>query len=237
MLAVTRSHKGLLPRTHPYARVYCTVVLALAAALADSPLRLSLVGAAVAVLAIAAQVSWRRCFLGVVPVVSLAAGLFLVSLIGGMTVAEVRLEATTLFLGRCYLAFIAVSALFVSTDPVDVIQAFEVLRVPVLLTAVAGSIFRWFHQLGLESRRMNTARVLRGGDLRGRVAQLASVTNLSTSLMVRSYIRAERVAAAMECRGFQGKLSRSAARKLRAADLSLVLAACAYVALVWVVTR
>ena len=205
-------------RIHPYVRTWCAIVIVAAAAFVPSPAQLALIAAVAAACALICRVTWRKWVFGVIPMVTLVGGLAALSVIGGMRIEEVKLAPMGLFVGRCYTAFLAASALFASTDYVDVVRALEATRVPVLFTAITGYIFRWVGVVQSEAVRMNTARVLRGGGRRKKLQQIRDLGSLSVSMMIRAYLRAERAALAMECRGFAGRLVRSIPQKVRVVD-------------------
>jgi len=230
---LTSTRRALILRTHPYVRVYCALLLVIAAALSASASRLVAVGALTAVFAGVSGVGWRRALWGVVPVASLVGGVAILSALSGMQAREYRLEPVAMFAGRCYVAYLATAALIASTHYADALQALDVLRVPALLTSVAGSICRWFYVVWSEASSANTARVLRGGDLKSRLEQFGDLARLSASVMTRSFLRAERVAAAMECRGFKGVLVRLPGRPMRAADVVPLVVAAACLAAIW----
>ena len=173
--------------------------------------------------------------LGIVPVISLAGGVILLAVLSGMKSHEIRVDTIAVFGGRFYLAYLAVSSLSASTNYADAIQAMDALGIAPLLTAVAGSICRWFEVVRAEVTNANNARVLRGGDRRGRLGQLRDVALLSAFVMLKSYHRAERVAAAMECRGFHGKLVRLPRSRPRSKDLVPLAFLAVCLAAIWVV--
>ncbi|MCX8052206.1 MAG: energy-coupling factor transporter transmembrane protein EcfT [Armatimonadetes bacterium] len=237
MRFVDPAGRGLISSIHPYVRVYCGGVLLLAAALPDSPRRLVATGVIVALFAAASRIGWRVIVWGAIPVVSLVGGVGILSVISGMRMEEFRLQPVVMFAGKCYLAYLASASLAASTHYADALQAFDLLRVPTLFTSIAGSICRWFHLVFREASAANTARVLRGGDRKNRLAQAGDLARISASVMTWSFARAERVAAAMECRGFRGILVRLPGRPLRARDLIWLVAIFALLVGIWVVLQ
>ncbi|MGC8863742.1 MAG: energy-coupling factor transporter transmembrane component T family protein [Armatimonadota bacterium] len=233
MRDLTASRAALVLRVHPCVRVYCTIILLVAAMLAPSPQRLIATGAIIAALAVLSGVGWRRAAWGAVPVASLVGGVAILSAMSGMRSSEFQLGRVAIFAGRCYLAYLATASLLASTHYSETIRSLDAIRVPALFTAVAGSICRWFYVVSSEVTSANTARVLRGGDCKGRVAQAGDLARLSASMMARSFLRAERVAAAMECRGFCGRLVRLPGVPLRARDLAVLPALVAGIAGIW----
>ncbi|MEN6357549.1 MAG: energy-coupling factor transporter transmembrane component T [Armatimonadota bacterium] len=218
---------GWIVRIHPYVRVYCALALIIAAAAVPHPAQVLVIGMPIIVLAVSSSLSWRRWTAGLFAAISLIAGLMVLSILSGMSIASAEFDRMGLFVARCLLAFACSSALFQTTSHMDICKALEYIRVPALFTVIAGQIFRWFELVHQETQRMNTARVLRGGDRKSRIGQLRDIAALLGSLMIRSFSRAERVASAMECRGFNGRLPRSimsAPHMLDYAPLAITLA-------------
>lgn len=91
----------------------------------------------------------------------------------------------------------------------ELIDGLRELRLPRIMIAIIGFMYRYLGVMGDEATRMNRARASRsaivagrgGGSLRWR----GSVTgHMVGSLFLRSYERSERVFAAMQARGFDG---------------------------------
>lgn len=209
---------GWIMHIHPYVRVYCALALIIAVASAPHPAQTIVIGIPIIVFAVSSSVSLRRWMVGLFATLSLIAGLMILSVLSGMSVASTEFDRMAVFVAKCLLAFACSSALLQTTSYVDVCKALEYIRIPALFTVIAGQIFRWFDIVNQEAQRMNTARLLRGGERKSRIAQIKDVAVLLGSLMLRSFSRAESVAAAMECRGFNGRLSRSFLSTPRAID-------------------
>jgi cobalt/nickel transport system permease protein len=91
----------------------------------------------------------------------------------------------------------------------SILEALRGLRVPSIMVAIVGFMYRYLAVLGDEAGRMNRARAARSavviGRGGGRLAWRARVTgSMVGSLFLRSYERSERVHAAMLARGFDG---------------------------------
>jgi cobalt/nickel transport system permease protein len=105
----------------------------------------------------------------------------------------------------------------------DLVEALRRLRVPRLLVAIIGFMYRYLAVLGAEASRLNRARLSRsaivagrgGGSLRWRAGVVGGMVG---SLFLRSYERSERVYAAMQARGFDGEFRTLRGRALTAAD-------------------
>jgi len=93
-----------------------------------------------------------------------------------------------------------------STTPFPrLLAGFERLRVPPLLTAIIGVMWRYLHVLGEDVRRMRIAREARG--YQGRwLWQAGAVAAGLAALFIRSLERGERVHLAMVSRGFRGTM-------------------------------
>jgi cobalt/nickel transport system permease protein len=105
----------------------------------------------------------------------------------------------------------------------DLVEALRRLRVPRLLVAIIGFMYRYLAVLSGEAGRLNRARLSRsavvagrgGGSLRWRAGV---VGGMAGSLFIRSYERSERVYAAMQARGFDGEFRSMGGRTLTATD-------------------
>lgn len=119
-----------------------------------------------------------------------------------------------------------------TTSIADLLLGLKRLRVPALLTAIAGFMVRYADVLRGEANRMRIARVSRGDNPRW-IWQVRALASGSGALFVRSYERGERVHVAMQSRGFTGEMpdldTRRAARNdwLRVAGFPAVAAAVA----------
>jgi cobalt/nickel transport system permease protein len=119
----------------------------------------------------------------------------------------------------------------------DLVEALRRLRVPRLLVAIIGFMYRYLAVLSGEASRLNRARQSRsavvegrgGGNIRWRAKVVGGMVG---SLFLRSYERSERVYAAMQARGFDGELRSMGGHALTPADWAAFLAmAAAIVAL------
>ncbi|MDH7602211.1 MAG: energy-coupling factor transporter transmembrane component T [Armatimonadota bacterium] len=211
--------KSVFARFHPHVRAYCALLLAGSVTVWSSPYRLAALGIVVLAFAAASGVRLRTVVIGILPVASLIAGAVVLALFSGMAASDIRIAPIVVFAVKCWTVYTATAGLFAGVYYADAVGALDRLRVPALLTSLAASICRWFEVVRSEAMKSNTARVLRGGDLKTRYAQIKDLAVVCASVMTRSYLRAERVAAAMECRGFDGRLVRLSAEPLRTKDL------------------
>lgn len=106
----------------------------------------------------------------------------------------------------------------------ELVDALRELRLPRIMVAIIGFMYRYLDVLADEATRMSRARAARsaarsgagGGSLRWR----ATVTGrMVGSLFLRSYERSERIYAAMQARGFDGEFRHLAGPPLRPAEL------------------
>ncbi|MGD1038433.1 MAG: cobalt ECF transporter T component CbiQ [Roseiarcus sp.] len=96
-------------------------------------------------------------------------------------------------------------ALLGSTELVDIGHALEKLRVPAKLVQLLLMTVRYIDVLGREYRRLRVAMTVRGFQMRCNVHTWRAMGYLFGMLFVRSLERAERISAAMRCRGFTGR--------------------------------
>jgi len=101
---------------------------------------------------------------------------------------------------------VATSVILVATTPVpDILLGLDRLRVPRVLTAVAGFMVRYAEVISGEARRMRIARESRGYDPRW-LWQARALAASAGTLFLRSYERGERVYLAMVSRGYAGAM-------------------------------
>jgi cobalt/nickel transport system permease protein len=119
----------------------------------------------------------------------------------------------------------------------DLIDGLRELRLPRIMVAIIGFMYRYMAVLTDEATRMLRARAARSADPAGRgggsLRWRATVTGgMVGSLFLRSYERSERIYAAMQARGFDGEFRYLAGPAIRPAQLAafalLVLALVAF---------
>jgi cobalt/nickel transport system permease protein len=120
-------------------------------------------------------------------------------------------EFTTIAL-KSWVSVQAALLLSFTTPFHDLVDGLRELRLPRVMIAIVGFMYRYLGVLADEATRMNRARAARsaerpgtrsGGSLRWRASVTGSMVG---SLFLRSYERSERVYAAMQARGFDGEL-------------------------------
>jgi len=99
------------------------------------------------------------------------------------------------------------------------------LGVPSVFTAQLLFLFRYAFVLGAEAARMGTARTLRAG---GRRARLADWAPLIGHLLLRAFERAQRIHLAMTARGFDGELRSLRSLRWSSRDTAFVLGWCLF---------
>jgi cobalt/nickel transport system permease protein len=92
-----------------------------------------------------------------------------------------------------------------TTEIPDILEGFERLRFPKLVTAIAGFMVRYLDVIIGELRRMRVAMTARGYDPSW-IGQAGPIASSAGSLFVRSYERGERVHRAMLARGYTGAM-------------------------------
>jgi len=107
----------------------------------------------------------------------------------------------------------------------DLIDALRELRLPRIMVAIIGFMYRYLAVMTGEASRMMRARTSRSADPTGRgggsIRWRAAVTGrMVGSLFLRSYERSERVFAAMQARGFDGEFRYLPGPALRPAELA-----------------
>ncbi len=101
---------------------------------------------------------------------------------------------------------LALLALVGTMDAVTLGHALARLGAPARLVEILMITVRYLDVIGREYRRMRTAMKARAFRLAGTLHGWRSIGYLLGMLLVRSLERAERVAAAMKCRGYRGRL-------------------------------
>ena len=113
---------------------------------------------------------------------------------------------------------VAASIVLAATTPVaDLLRGLDRLRVPRVITAIAGFMVRYLGIVADEGRRMQVARQSRGYEPRW-LWQARGMAASAGTLFVRSYERGERVYLAMLARGYDGTMPALGGHRASAAD-------------------
>lgn len=112
----------------------------------------------------------------------------------------------------------------------ELVDALRQLRLPRVMIAIIGFMYRYLGVLAGEAGRMSRARASRSAAPAGRggrsIAWRARVTgSMVGTLFLRSYERSERIYAAMKARGFEGEFRHLHARPLRRPEYGVIAAA------------
>ena len=141
----------------------------------------------------------------------------------GITVSAGTLSFFTLIF-RSFLCVSAVLLLVAVTPLSDLTGQLRRLRVPKLLVMLFEMTYRYIGVLLGEAGAMVTAYMLRSTERKG--LQMRHMGSFVGQLFIRSFDRAERVYAAMSCRGYGETDGRQARRPLAAGDYMYLAAIC-----------
>jgi cobalt/nickel transport system permease protein len=155
--------------------------------------------------------------LAAAPLVFSADGPPLASLLigsGALTLSQPGVERFLSIAIKSWISVQMAIVLAASTPFPDLLAAMRAIRLPRLLVAIFGLMWRYLFVLADEAQRLMRARAARSGalerpDLRpGRsVAWRARVTGgMAGSLFVRAFERGDRIYAAMAARGYDGEV-------------------------------
>lgn len=144
------------------------------------------------------------------------------------------LPALTITARALTIVFLALG-LAASTPFTDLLKAAQALGAPGLFTRMALLTYRYVFVLADDFARLRTAIMARGFRNRTSRHSYATIGRVTGTLLVRSAERAERVAHAMHCRGFDGKHRTLNGFHTRASDVLFfgVIIAAAIGLLVW----
>lgn len=124
-----------------------------------------------------------------------------------------------LFLAKA-LALYTLTAVLLVTGPLeDTFKAARGLYIPALLVQVALLAYRYLFLLAEELARLRVALRVRGFRNRADLHSYHTVSAATGTLLVRGHDRAERVAQAMRCRGFDGEFRSLHIWRTRAGDV------------------
>ena len=138
-----------------------------------------------------------------------------------LTVSGEGLRIFTTIALKSWLSVQAALLLTFTTPFHDLLDALRELRLPRIMVAIIGFMYRYLAVLGDEAQRLMRARaarsaVVEGGSGGGSLAWRARVTgSMVGSLFLRSYERSERIYEAMLARGFEGTFRHMGARAIR----------------------
>lgn len=140
----------------------------------------------------------------VIPLVADDAGAGTVAVLGREVAVDGLVGAWNI-IAKASLGVVASIVLAATTPTPQLLRGLDRLRVPAVLTQIAGFMVRYLEVIAGELRRQRIAMVARGHDPRW-LWQVKPLTASVGSLFVRSYERGERVHAAMLARGYDGTM-------------------------------
>lgn len=123
----------------------------------------------------------------------------------GVGVSAEGLRAAGHVLARSVLGVAASVVLAATTELPRILAGLDRLRVPSVLTQIAGFMLRYLEVVAGELSRMRTSMAARGYEPRG-LHQVRPIAAASGALFVRSHERGERVHRAMLARGYTGTM-------------------------------
>jgi cobalt/nickel transport system permease protein len=125
-------------------------------------------------------------------------------MIGPVRASERGLVVGLAVTARC-LAIGCLALVLVGSAPLhQTLAAAHALRVPGLFVLVAGLAYRYTHLLAAEYKRVRVALRTRGFRVAATKHGYRTIGHVTGAVLVRGADRAERVADAMRCRGFDG---------------------------------
>ncbi|MDR0488350.1 MAG: cobalt ECF transporter T component CbiQ [Propionibacteriaceae bacterium] len=143
--------------------------------------------------------------------------------IGSVTVSLGMVSLATILV-KMYLSVMAVLILVATTPFIDLTTQLRRLRVPTIFVMVFEMTFRYIAVLLEEVHSMMTAYRLRSGNRKA--LEMKHMGSFLGQLVLRSFDRAERVHAAMSCRGYSLHEIPRAPRKLGGVDLFALALVC-----------
>lgn len=137
---------------------------------------------------------------------------------------------------KSWISVQAALLLSFTTPFADLVEGLRRLRLPRIMVAIIGFMYRYLAVLTDEATRLNRARASRSAVVAGRGGPSALwrarvVGGMIGSLFIRSYERSERVYAAMQARGFEGEFRTLGGRGLTGPEWAALLVAVGALAL------
>lgn len=123
----------------------------------------------------------------------------------GVAVSRDGLWASWNIFAKASLGATVSIVLAATTEVPELLRGLGVLRVPSVITAIAGFMMRYLELISGELSRMRRAMTARGYDPRW-LWQARPIATSAGAMFIRSYERGERVHAAMLARGYDGTM-------------------------------
>lgn len=156
---------------------------------------------------------------------------------GGIRLSQAGCQQAAVILVRTLALVTFLLVLWATTDDADLFKAAHALYLPGLVVQLTALTYRYVFLLAEEFARLRVALRVRGFRNRMNRHAYRTIGRVAGSLLVSSHDRAERVAQAMRCRGFDGTYRTLHTFGASAADVvtsaSLILAAAALLAWDW----
>jgi len=143
--------------------------------------------------------------------------------IGGAVISYGVLSLGTILL-KMYLCVMAALLLVATTPFTELTAQMRRLHAPVIFVMVFEMTYRYIAVLLEEVHSMTTAYRLRNAGKKG--VDLRHMGSFAGELLLRGFDRAERINAAMCCRGYSLKQAPPARKRLRGSDAAVLLAVC-----------
>jgi cobalt/nickel transport system permease protein len=143
--------------------------------------------------------------------------------VGPLSVSEAGLATFAVVTAKATIGAVSAVLLGATTGFPDVLHGLERLRVPRLLTVIAGFMYRYLFVIADEARRMRSALAARAYRPR-HLGEVMALGRMVTALFLRTYERGERVYLAMLARGYRGTMPRLAVLAFGRADVAFVAA-------------
>lgn len=143
--------------------------------------------------------------------------------LGGLTVSLGVLSLATILL-KMYLCVMAALLLVATTPFTELTAQLRRIHVPAVFVMVFEMTFRYIGVLLEELHSMTIAYKLRTGNKKA--LEMRHMGSFTGQLILRGFSRAERVHAAMSCRGYSLRHIPPARRQLRSSDLLALAAVC-----------
>ena len=140
--------------------------------------------------------------------------------LGGLTVSLGALSFAALLL-RAYLCVMAVLLLVATTRVSEITAQLRRMRAPAVFVTMFELTYRYAGVLLDEAGAMYTAYSLRGGD--GKGLEMKHMGSFVGQLLIRSFDRAERIYAAMKCRGYDSRAVYASNRVFAVSDAAFTM--------------
>jgi cobalt/nickel transport system permease protein len=125
--------------------------------------------------------------------------------VAGLQLSQEGLWGAWNILAKATLGTGASIMLVATTEVPDLLKGLERLKVPRIITGIAGFMVRYIDVIAGEMSRMRTAMAARGYSPRW-IGQVRALATAGGALFIRSFERGERVHHAMLARGYNGRM-------------------------------